>query len=232
MREGRKLIRLKNIRLSVSDKGGDFVVIPHQLDVEITKEHLEDASLYRTSSEREFKSRCRKLNHEWVKMARASGLKPSVMFQLKVDLPTCSVLYLLIKTHKLVSSNDLVSTDPSLLKVRPIISCADGPTDRITWFLNPILNQLLKHIPAHLTNTQKFLDRLRTAQPSSAYVMESFDAIALYANVSNDSAMQAIFELLIKHEREINMYGFKTEQFVALLKECLNCTIFRWSGKY
>ncbi|VDM64669.1 unnamed protein product [Angiostrongylus costaricensis] len=77
-----------------------------------------------------------------------------------------------------------------------------------------------------------FLDRLRTEQHSSAYVMEFFDVTALYTNVSNDSTMQAILELLIKHEREINMYGFKREQLVALLKECLGCSIFRWSGKY
>ncbi|VDM64827.1 unnamed protein product [Angiostrongylus costaricensis] len=77
-----------------------------------------------------------------------------------------------------------------------------------------------------------FLDRLRTMQPSSAYVMESFDVTALYTKVSNDSAMQAIFELLIQHEGEAGMYGFKIEQLMALLKECLRCSIFRWSGKY
>ncbi|VDM58650.1 unnamed protein product [Angiostrongylus costaricensis] len=77
-----------------------------------------------------------------------------------------------------------------------------------------------------------FLDRLRTAQSSSAYVMESFDVNALYTNVLNDSAMQAIFELLIQHEEKINMYGFKIEQLMALLKKCLICSIFRRSGKY
>uniref|UniRef100_A0A0K0CUS8 Ubiquitinyl hydrolase 1 n=1 Tax=Angiostrongylus cantonensis TaxID=6313 RepID=A0A0K0CUS8_ANGCA len=113
MQEVRELIRSENIRLSVSDKGGE-VVIPHQLDVEVTKKHLEDGSLYCPSSDEEFKSKYRKLNHEWVKMARAAGLKPPVISQLKVNLPTCLVLYLLVKTHKLLSSDDLASTDPSL----------------------------------------------------------------------------------------------------------------------
>uniref|UniRef100_A0A0K0CYG0 Reverse transcriptase domain-containing protein n=1 Tax=Angiostrongylus cantonensis TaxID=6313 RepID=A0A0K0CYG0_ANGCA len=136
---------------------------------------------------------------------------------------------------RLVSSDDLVSTDPSLFKVRPIISCVDGPTDRITWLITLVLTQLLKYIPAHLTNTQMFLDRLRNAQPNNAYVMESFDVTALYTNVSNDSAMQAIRELLIQHEGAINMYGFSIQQLMTLLKENsknLNCSIFRWSGRY
>ncbi|VDM62965.1 unnamed protein product [Angiostrongylus costaricensis] len=54
-----------------------------------------------------------------------------------------------------------------------------------------------------------FLDRLHTAQPNSACVMESFDVTALYTNVSNDSAMQAIFELLTQHEGEINIWSGK-----------------------
>ncbi|VDM58236.1 unnamed protein product [Angiostrongylus costaricensis] len=60
-------------------------------------------------------------------------------------------------------------------------------------------------MPAHLTNTQMFLDRLRNARPNSAYVVESFDVTALYTNVSNDSAIQAINELLIQHEGAIRL---------------------------
>uniref|UniRef100_A0A0K0DNU2 Reverse transcriptase domain-containing protein n=1 Tax=Angiostrongylus cantonensis TaxID=6313 RepID=A0A0K0DNU2_ANGCA len=62
--------------------------------------------------------------------------------------------------------------------------------------------------------------------------MESFDVTALYTSMSNDSAMQVIFELLTQHEGEINMHGFKIEQLMALLKKCLSCSIFRWPGKY
>uniref|UniRef100_A0A0K0DEU9 Reverse transcriptase domain-containing protein n=1 Tax=Angiostrongylus cantonensis TaxID=6313 RepID=A0A0K0DEU9_ANGCA len=77
-----------------------------------------------------------------------------------------------------------------------------------------------------------FLDRLRNAQPNNAYVMESLDVTALYTNVSNDSAMQGIRELLIQHEGATNMYGFSIQQLMTLLKECLNRPIFRWSGRY
>ncbi|VDM55386.1 unnamed protein product [Angiostrongylus costaricensis] len=211
MRQVQELIKSKTIRLSVSDKGEEFVVIPLQLDVDITEKCLEDASLYRACTEKEFKSQNRKLNNEWVKMASAAGLKPADTLHLKIEVPTCPVLYLLIKTRKLISADDLASTDPSNFNVRPITSCVDGPTDRITWFKNLILNQLLKHIPAHITNTQRFLDRLHDALPKSAYVMESFDVTALYTNVSNDSAIQAIRKLLEQHKGAVNMYGFSIQ---------------------
>ncbi|VDM64342.1 unnamed protein product [Angiostrongylus costaricensis] len=202
MREIRELINSETIRLSASDKEGEFVVILRQLDVEIIEELLSDATLYRPSSEKEYKSQYRKLNNQWVSVAKATGLKSPVILHHKIDKPTCPVLYLLIKTHKLVSPDDHASTNPSSFKVGPIISCVDGPTDRITWFLSLILTQLLKHIPAHLTNTQMFLERLRNAFPNNGYVLESFDVTALYTNVSNGSAMQATSNFLLNMKKE------------------------------
>uniref|UniRef100_A0A0K0D9F9 Reverse transcriptase domain-containing protein n=1 Tax=Angiostrongylus cantonensis TaxID=6313 RepID=A0A0K0D9F9_ANGCA len=77
-----------------------------------------------------------------------------------------------------------------------------------------------------------FLQRLRDVSPNNAYVMESFDVSALYTNVSNDSAMEAIHELLVEHKRGIHMHGLSIQQLMVLLKGCLNCSTFRWSGKY
>ncbi|KAJ1364778.1 hypothetical protein KIN20_024940 [Parelaphostrongylus tenuis] len=49
-----------------------------------------------------------------------------------------------------------------------------GPTNRIAWFLTFKTSQLLGHIPAHLTNTQMFLNRLRNANPNNAPMCLSF----------------------------------------------------------
>ncbi|KAJ1360865.1 hypothetical protein KIN20_019959, partial [Parelaphostrongylus tenuis] len=61
-----------------------------------------------------------------------------------------------------------------------------------------------------------FLDRLRNASPNNACVMESIDVTALYTNVSNESAMQAICEHLTEHERTTNMYGFSIRQALKM----------------
>ncbi|KAJ1356188.1 hypothetical protein KIN20_013856 [Parelaphostrongylus tenuis] len=45
-----------------------------------------------------------------------------------------------------------------------------------------------------------FLDRLRNASPSNAYVIESFDVAAFCTYVSNDSSVQATHELMIQHQ--------------------------------
>ncbi|EYB89038.1 hypothetical protein Y032_0237g3247 [Ancylostoma ceylanicum] len=77
-----------------------------------------------------------------------------------------------------------------------------------------------------------FLDRLRNTNITENCVMESFDVTALYTNVSNDSAMEAVFEMLNEHKGDINLYGFSVSQLMALLEACRSCTIFSWSGKH
>ncbi|EYC22130.1 hypothetical protein Y032_0017g3168 [Ancylostoma ceylanicum] len=84
----------------------------------------------------------------------------------------------------------------------------------------------------NLTNTQMFLNRLRTTKITGNCVVESFDVNALYTNVSNDSAMQAIFEVLSEHAGTINPHGFSVSEFMLLLKACLDFNVFPWYGKF
>ncbi|EYB81249.1 hypothetical protein Y032_0388g490 [Ancylostoma ceylanicum] len=124
------------------------------------------------------------------------------------------------------------SMSAEVFKIRPIISCVGGPTDRISWFLNKIVSQLLPKIPSHLSNTEQFVQYLRNAELDQTCVMESFDVTSLYTNVQNDSALQALSELLDKHARDINTFGLSKARILILIRKCLKCNIFKWSGKY
>ncbi|XGW23140.1 hypothetical protein V3C99_005411 [Haemonchus contortus] len=230
-KELRNRLEAGEIRLSVSDKGGEFVVIPQELDKAITQLHLQDKSLYCRSTEKEYTRQYRKLNKVWCCVAKVAGLPSSTINRLKSDLPLCPVLYTLIKTHKITFA-DLSSNDPSVFKVRPIISNVGGPTDKISWFLNVILQQILQYVPAHLTNTNMLLEKLLNADLRGDVVVESFDVTSLYTNVSNEAALEATYELLNDHECTLRLYGFSVSQIMTVLKECLNCSFFRWSGVY
>ncbi|KAK6732749.1 hypothetical protein RB195_016858 [Necator americanus] len=231
LHEIRNLITAGEIKVSVSDKGGKFVVLSRELDKAITRQHLEDDSLYVPSSANEFRKQYRRLNRVWVETTGTAGLPKNFITRLKNDLPACLVLYTLIKTHKL-SENGLTSNDPRDFKMRPIISGIGGPTDRISWLLNIILNQLLKYVPAHLSSSGNFLKHLRSTSFERECVVETFDVTSLYTNVSNDVAMQAVHELLTQRQASLNMYGFSIRQITTLINEYLNFSIFRWSGQY
>ena len=47
----------------------------------------------------------------------------------------------------------------------PVVAAFDDPLARVSIFIAPILNQLLRHVPAHLTNTQDGVDRLNSVFP-------------------------------------------------------------------
>ncbi|EYC11702.1 hypothetical protein Y032_0050g2055 [Ancylostoma ceylanicum] len=117
-------------------------------------------------------------------------------------------------------------------KIRPIISCVGGPTDRISWFLNKIVSQLITKVPRHLSNTCEFIDQLRNANFDQNSVIESFDVTSLYTNVQNSEALQALSEMLDKHAGTINTYGLSKVRIMTLVNECLKCNTFKWSGTY
>ena len=98
IQEIRELVNRKAVRLSTSDKGGEFVIIPRQLDEAITINYISDTFLYRISSAKEYRAQYRRLNKEWTKTAKSAGLTRSVIACLKNELPVCPVLYLLVNT--------------------------------------------------------------------------------------------------------------------------------------
>lgn len=233
LNEVRRLTASGYLKVGVSDKGGEFVALPQDLDKAITGLHLQDRTTYDLSSQEEFTKQYRHLNRRWTDIAKSAGLPQSLVKRLKCELPSCPVLYVLLKTHKISNLEIATSTDPALFKVRPIVSNVGGPTDRISWFLNLILAQLFKFIPSHLPNTNAFLERLRNARElGEGMVLESFDVTSLYTNVSNRDAVQAVHEILIEQQGNINMYGLSIEHAIILLQECLNCNVFKWAGQY
>jgi hypothetical protein len=129
----------KSIRVSKSDKGGDFVVINTELDKKITLQHLSDTTTYQVSSRRSFDTIESAINKAWVNICSVHNFPKKLKDRLVSthSIPPC--LYTLIKTHKL-NSDDLHSEDPSLFKVRPIISSCNDPADKISYFLSFILS--------------------------------------------------------------------------------------------
>ncbi|EYC06837.1 hypothetical protein Y032_0073g732 [Ancylostoma ceylanicum] len=227
----RELISNGSVRLSVSDKGGEFVVMPQVLDRAITTAHLADSTVYRQATEKDFLAQCRRLNDVWVTVGKLAGLDERFISRLKLENPSCPVFYSLIKTHK-ISLHEMSSMSPESFKIRPIISCVGGPSDRISWFLNKIVSQLLNKVPAHLSNTYEFINCLRNTKFEEDSVIESFDVTSLYTNVQNSEALQALSEMLDKYAANINTFGLSKARIMTLTSECLKCNIFKWSGQY
>ena len=132
-------------------------------------------------------------------------------------------LYGLPKTHK---------PDAPL---RPIVSACGDPLDKHTWLLERITTQLLAFVPAHLENTQDYLQRLRSqfdGKFPEGTIVFSVDVANLYGNIPTTEAIEATLKLFDRHNDDVDTFGLTRQDIEVLLRHCLNNNYVRFGEKY
>ena len=132
-------------------------------------------------------------------------------------------LYGLPKTHK-----------PNA-PLRPILSSCGDPIDKLAWLLERIITQLLAFVPAHLTNTQDYLHRIRTQFPRglpAGSIVFSVDVANLYGNIPTSEAIEATMRLIERHTDKVDTFGLTLPDIDVLLKHCLENNYVRLGQKY
>ena len=132
-------------------------------------------------------------------------------------------LYGLPKTHK------------TNVPLRPIVSSCGDPLDKLAWLLERIITQLLVFVPAHLTNTLDYLQRLSTQFPSglpAGSIIFSVDVSNLYGSIPTSEAIEATLKLIEKHLDKVDTFGLTIPDIELLLKHCLENNYVRFGHKY
>lgn len=129
--------------------------------------------------------------------------------------------YGLPKTHK--AGNPL----------RPIVSACGDPLDKLSWFLQCILTQILAFIPTHLPNTQAYLSRLRNVFPNGLppkSIAFSIDVCNLYGSIPIHEGIQAVMRLIETNLAKINTYNISLPDIRSLLTHVLNNNYVRFNS--
>ena len=129
--------------------------------------------------------------------------------------------YGLPKTHK--SGNPL----------RPIVSAGGDPLDKLSWFLQCILTQLLSFIPAHLTNTDTYLMKLKESFPNGlppGSIIFSLDVSNLYGSIPIREGIEAVLTLVKRNLDHINMFGMTLSDLRTLLSHVLTNNYVRFGS--
>ena len=119
--------------------------------------------------------------------------------------------------------------------LRLIVSACGGPLDKLTWFLEQILSQLVKYVPAHLPDTDSYLQHLRESYANGfppGTIIFSLDVTNLYGNIPIDEAVQTVINLLQEHGHAINMFGLDLTDVERLLTHCLTNSFLRFGQTY
>ena len=162
--------------MSPNDKGTEFYVIQQDTYTRVAFDHLSDANTYQKVPRMTAKTVENKVNTAWKKICLQNEFPPFVQRSFlasNTDLPR---FYHLIKTHK--ASPDI--------KIRPIVSNINGPTQCISWLLANALKPMLKNVPAHLQNNLELIRCIQAGDLTTNKALPypcSLDVVSLYTTI-------------------------------------------------
>ena len=118
--------------------------------------------------------------------------------------------------------------------LRPIVSACGDPLDKLSWFLQCILSQLLSFIPAHLTNTQDYLTRLKDNFPNSfppKSIVFSIDVCNLYGSIPIKEGIDSVMKILEMNLNKISTFNLTLDDIRSLLTHVLTNNYVRFNSK-
>ena len=205
----RKLIKDDSLVISKADKGDVVVVLSTSQYLDLAHEHLSDNSTYQLLQNDptqeivtqfiEYLTTCKEqgviTEHEYHRLIPSR----------KVDTQR---IYFLPKVHK----------DP--LKVRPIVSCTNGPTQEASAFLDKLLQPQMKRVKSYVKNSTDLVNILESLQvPTNAYLI-TLDIESLYTNISHDEAIISFLRKFKHHPKKVFL--------LDLLKFVLKNNVFKF----
>ena len=101
---------------------------------------------------------------------------------LTPDLPRIPVLYTLTKIHK-----------PTPVG-RPIISGCDSPTERISAFVDHLIQPITKKQASYLKDTTDFLNFIEKTKLPKSTILVSMDVTSLYTNIPQEEGITTVCE--------------------------------------
>ena len=113
----------------------------------------------------------------------------------------------------------LSDIDLNNIKLRPIVSCVNSPTEKLAWLVSHICTPLLKQIPSHLNNLHDYLIRLRALDNSQRQGLNfySADVNALYTNIDPQQTINDLINMLEEFWDEVPHYGLRLSDIKQLL---------------
>ena len=121
------------------------------------------------------------------------------------------------------------------IPLRPIVSACGDPLDKLTWFLERIISQLLVFVPAYLKNAYDFLDRLKQTFPRGVpadSILFTVDVANLYGNIPIKEAIESTMKLINKHKEKIDLLSLDLATIEGLLSHCLTNNYVRFGQRY
>ena len=142
----RKLRKRKDIIIKKADKGSTVVIQDRPEYIETGLQHLSDRDTYNELQEDQTKQVAEEVTQAVRSMYQEGHIdKPTAEYLLPPRMVRTQEMYFLKKIHK---------NPPS---ARPIVSGCDGPTEKVSAYLDHWLQPLAKSLPSYIKDTNGFV---------------------------------------------------------------------------
>ena len=101
--------------------------------------------------------------------------------------PRIPIFYTLTKIHK-----------PTPVG-RPIISGCDGPTERMSAFLDRLLQPIAQRQTSYLKDSTDFIDFIESTEVPKHAIIVSMDVTSLYTNIPQEEGIKTICKAYVTH---------------------------------
>ena len=171
-----KDLKEKDLIYLPSEKGTEFCIIQKDSYLQAALDHLNDSNTYQKVPRMTAKTIENKVNLVWKNICARNKFPSFVVKNFVASNTDLPKFYHLIKTHK---------KGPDI-KIRPIVSNINGPTQRISWLLSKALKPLLTSVPAHLENSYELIERIEDGDSNNNKTLPypcSLDVVSLYTSI-------------------------------------------------
>ena len=215
----KELSRDKNIILKKADKGTTTVIMNREDKIHEGQVLLDDVNNYRPLEKPMADATAKKVQQVIRSLLQEGHINDMTAkwLSLTPNPPRIPVFYTLTKIHK-----------PTPVG-RPIISGCDGPTERISAFVDHFLQPIAKIQPSYLKDTTDFINFIEKTKLPSNIILVSMDVTSLYTNIPQEEGITTVCEAY--EEFHQGNPPIPTRYLRELLSLILQENSFQFNGK-
>ena len=215
----KELSRDKNIILKKADKGTTTVVINREDKIHEGQALLNDINNYRPLKKPMIDTTAKKVQRLIKSLLQEDHIDDMTAkwLSLTPNSPRILVFYTLTKIHK-----------PTPVG-RPITSGRDGPSERISAFVDHLLQHIAQIQPSYLKDTTAFINFVEKTKLPLNTIPVSMDVTSLYTNIPQEEGINTVCEAY--EESHQGNPSIPTRYLREMLSLILQENSFQFNGK-
>lgn len=208
-----KKLQDKKYTIKAADKGSGIVIQNTKDYILKGLQHLEDTNIYERLAGDPTPLITTEIN-KYIEELRNLNLIDQIQFNFlyRTTTPRIQLMYFLTKIHK------------NPYGIRPIVSWINGPTERISAFIDHYLQPTMTYIDAYLKNSFDLINHLEKIKTNQQTILCTMDVSSLYTNIPQTEGTQACIDLLA----ELNMLPMPRDYLQHLFNIVLKYNIFNF----